>query len=131
MSTALRVFALVCAAGLAFADDEFEFRSDDRPEYEQSISVDELRTAADDVVILDVRLIEDFDANPVMIPNALYRDPDRIEGWASEVPRDSRVVVYCVRGKWVSQKAADYLSRQGLDVYTLDGGLEAWKASDE
>lgn len=36
--------------------------------------------------------------------------------------------MYCVKGKWVSQKAAKYLSEHGFDVRSLDGGIDAWDA---
>ena len=116
-----------------FASDDFEFRSDDRPEYGKVVGVGALRSDQEEnaVTLLDVRLVEDFNADPVLIPGAVYRDPDGIADWAGELSSDSKVIVYCVRGKWVSHKAADYLSRQGLDVHVLEGGLEAWKLATE
>ena len=77
---------------------------------------------------MDVRLREDFDANPTMIAGAIRRDPEGIADWVSALTRDKPVVVYCVKGKWVSQKAATYLSEQGFDVRSLDGGIAAWDA---
>ena len=78
--------------------------------------------------MLDVRLQEDFDADPVLIPQARYKDPENIVEWVGEMtPADGPVLVYCVRGKWVSQKAANYLNDRGFEVYSLDGGIEAWK----
>ena len=106
---------------------EFDFRDADRPPYDQRLSVDELSSDTIDVTLLDVRLIEDFEADPQLSPGADYRNPETITAWVSELPKDKPVVVYCVRGKWVSQKAADYLSKQGLEVYSLEGGIEAWK----
>ncbi len=125
------LFAVAFACCAASAADEFDFRSDERPVYASSVTVDELKEAQQDsdVTVLDIRLAEDYAADPQLIPGALYKDPDKIAGWASALPSDSKIVVYCVRGKWVSHKAADYLSRQGLDVDVLEGGLEAWKQS--
>lgn len=127
---ALTVTALSIAA---FAANEFDFRSDERPEHAKSLSSDALRAerAVNDVTVLDVRLIEDFEADSELIQGALYRNPDDIERWAASLRGDTKVIVYCVRGKWVSHKAADYLSRQGLDVYVLEGGLEAWRQAAE
>jgi rhodanese-related sulfurtransferase len=34
-------------------------------------------------------------------------------------------VVHCVKGKWVSQKAAAYLGEHGFDVRSLNGGIDA------
>jgi hypothetical protein len=55
----------------------------------------------------DVRLIEDYEADPILIPKARYRNPENIEQWFSELPTDAEGVVYCVRGNWVSQHETD------------------------
>lgn len=118
---------LLLTAPTAFAD-EFDFRGEPRPEYERTMTAKEL-AASDKIIVLDVRLKEDFEADPQLIPGALRRDPERIAEWAGELPADTPIVAYCVRGKWVSQKAADFLARQGKDVYSLEGGIEAWKTA--
>lgn len=113
--------------------DEFVFRNDVRPEYNKNLSIDELKelTAAEDITIVDVRLTEDFALDPSLIPGAEYRDPEMIESWADLLPKDKKVVLYCVKGAWVSHKAATYLNEKGYDVSTLDGGINGWKASDD
>ena len=107
----------------------YEFRNDDRPPYDRQVDTagfDQL--SMDGVTLLDVRLAEDYADDPQIIPDAMYRDPESIETWAAQMsPADGPVVVYCVRGHWVSQKAANYLNDKGFDVYTLDGGIEGWK----
>ena len=129
MRTMLLPLALWVTASCAPAPDAYVFRNDDRPAYTRTASVDDLKAMAPDAVtILDVRLSEDFAASPTMIPGASHRDPEAIADWASKLPRDKPVVVYCVKGKWVSQKAATYLSEQGFDVRSLDGGIDAWDA---
>jgi rhodanese-related sulfurtransferase len=74
-----------------------------------------------------VRLAEDFAADPTMMPGSVRRDPDRISEWAGGYSGDRPIALYCVKGKWVSQKAAAYLAARGLDAYSVQGGLEAWK----
>lgn len=107
----------------------YEFRNDDRPVYENSVDLNQLETLKQKgATVIDVRLIEDFQANPTLIPDSMYEDPEKIETWAANMSRDEPVVVYCVRGKWVSQKAANYLKDKGFEVYTLEGGIEAWQA---
>ena len=115
-----------CSSG-ATSDD---FRTGERPEFER-------RASADDVeeilgrggAVLDVRLREDYQSNPVLIPNAQYRDPEKMADWAREIRQsDGPVVVYCVRGKWVSQKVAHFLNTQGVEVYSLEDGIDAWQA---
>jgi rhodanese-related sulfurtransferase len=129
MRAMLLPLALWLAASCAPGPDAYVFRNDDRPAYTRTASVDELKAMAPGAVtLLDVRLSEDFAASPTMIPGATHRDPEAIADWASTLPRDKPVVVYCVKGKWVSQKAATYLSAQGFDVRSLDGGINAWDA---
>lgn len=118
-------------SGVVYGQD-YAFRSEDRPAYANTITLKELQTLQEEkpIVLLDVRLIEDYESDPVLIPGATYRNPEDIADWSSELPEDARVVVYCVRGKWVSQKAATFLNQKGLDVQSLQGGIEAWKAKN-
>ena len=123
------VFLAACVSGAPIGD----FRTSDRPEHHRQVSVAEV----DGILqrggtVIDVRLREDYDADPVLIPGAQYRDPELMTEWAGEIDASaSPVVVYCVRGKWVSQKVAHYLASQGLQVYSLQGGLEAWQADGD
>ncbi len=128
VSLAASVLVLGCSTA-----PEYVFRSDDRPGYGRTVSIEELAAAnaAANLVLLDVRLLEDYEADPVLIPGARYRNPEAIEQWSSAIPKSAKVVVYCVKGRWVSQKAANYLDRKGFEVYSLSGGIEAWKASGE
>lgn len=129
MRTMLFAFTLLLAVSCSPAPDAYAFRNDDRPEYTRTASVADLKAQAPDgVTVVDVRLSEDFAASPTMIPGAIRRDPEGIADWASKLPKNKPVVVYCVKGKWVSQKAATYLSEHGFDVRSLDGGINAWDA---
>lgn len=129
---AIATLLATCPA-LVLAQEAFDFRNDQRPAYEESVTIGELTESRteENVTVLDVRLIEDYEADPQLIPGALYKDPENIATWASALPEDEKIVVYCVRGKWVSDKAADYLSREGYDVAVLEGGLEAWKDAQQ
>lgn len=120
---------LLLAAACTRAPDMYVFRNDDKPAYSRTTTVEALKLLGPhDATIVDVRLSEDFAANRSMIPGAIRRDPDAISDWASKLPKDKPVVVYCVKGKWVSQKAATYLNEHGFDVRSLEGGIEAWTA---
>ena len=132
MNNYLRWFTIsMAAAATTGCSPSYEFRSDDRPTFENTVTVDELvELKKQGAMVVDVRLIEDFQAEPTLIPDAMYRDPENIEAWsASMTPKDQAVIVYCVKGKWVSQKAANYLQDQGFSVFSLEGGIEAWKDS--
>ena len=132
MKTTASIVAGLLLAACASSPD-YVFRNDERPTFDRQVSVAELRSEStiDEVILLDVRLEEDYAANPELIPGALYRNPESISEWASSLPQDAKIVVYCVKGKWVSQKAASYLEDRGYEVYSLDGGIEAWQAQSE
>ena len=104
-----------------------EFKDDYRPEFTNTISAGELESSPE-VLLLDVRLKEDFARDPALIPGAVYRDPEAIDEWSSQLSTETPIVVYCVAGKWVSQKAATLLAEKGFSVRSLDGGLRAWRA---
>ena len=132
MSRFTTVLLATSILGCSVSED-YVFRGGDRPGYGKTVSVKELpaANAAGNLVLLDVRLLEDYEADPVLIPGAQYRNPDAIERWSSAISKDAKVIVYCVKGRWVSQKAASYLDGKGFDVYSLSGGIDAWKARGE
>jgi rhodanese-related sulfurtransferase len=81
-------------------------------------------------LIIDVRPEQTFRWATDMIAGALWRDPERVTEWAGELPRASRVVVYCVHGHEVSQGVAKALAGHGLSAQYLQGGIEeGWKAA--
>ena len=80
-------------------------------------------------LIFDVCRCEDYDVAPRLVPGARWRDHQKVEHWAHEIPRGSRVVTVCVRGKKVSQAAAAELRLLGIDAAALEGGNEAWIAA--
>src|SRR2546421_12802641 len=81
-------------------------------------------------LIIDVRQEQAFRWATDMIAGALWRDPERVTEWAGELPRASRVVVYCVRGHEVSQGVAKVLVGHGIAAEVLEGGIEkGWKAA--
>jgi rhodanese-related sulfurtransferase len=80
-----------------------------------------------DILVLDVRRKADYEADKEMIPGALRRDPEQVEQWAQEIPKDKNVVVYCIRGGSVSKSVVDKLLAAGVSVLYVDGGWEAWK----
>jgi thiosulfate sulfurtransferase len=81
------------------------------------------------VTLLDVRRRAAFEADPRVIPSAIWRDPETVDLWARDLPREMPVVVYCVHGHEVSQGVVDRLQGLVLDAALIEGGIEAWKAS--
>ncbi len=77
-------------------------------------------------VILDVRISEDFNDDPRIIPAAIKRDFDKIDTLAEEcLGKD--VVVYCQKGLKISQGCAALLRQRGIKAEFLEGGQFAWR----
>lgn len=106
-----------------------EFNNSFRPVFEASVSAMQLDDMMqnENVILLDVRLNKDFMKNPIMLPNALYKNPENMSEWIGELDTHKEVVVYCIAGKWVSQKVAYILNEKGFSVRILSGGQLAWE----
>jgi rhodanese-related sulfurtransferase len=92
------------------------------------ISRKELRTllATGDVVLLDVRPAEEYDAGH--IPGARSLPFGRIAEEIEGLPRDSDIVAYC-RGSYcvLAHDAVRLLQAQGLRARRLEQGLLEWR----
>lgn len=91
------------------------------------INLEELRDVLDQMLILDVRRKPVFDGASDMLPNASWRDPEKVAEWSTELPENAAIVVYCVHGHQVSQGVANHLQGLGCDVRYLEGGIEGWR----
>ena len=97
---------------------------------ERTIDPKELMSAigkGEDVVVIDVRRKDDYSADPQMIPNASWKDPNLVAQWSDELPKDKKVIVYCVRGGSVSNAVLDQLLASGINARFIEGGMTAWK----
>jgi rhodanese-related sulfurtransferase len=79
------------------------------------------------VVLIDVRRKADYDADPQVIPNAAWKDPALVSQWSEELPKDKKVIVYCVRGGSVSNSVVDHLLAKEVKACYIQGGITAWK----
>lgn len=93
---------------------------------ERSIKPKELKQLKD-VIIVDVRREADFTTGPIMIEGAMRKQPEAVQEWAGELPKDKDVVIYCTRGGSVSNKVLDDLLGKGIRARFIEGGIEAWK----
>ena len=95
------------------------------------LSPNELKKLLDSqsVTLLDVRRKADYEAEPNLIPGAAWRDPEQVESWSRELPKDRPVVVYCVKGGSVSQSITTTLTGKQVNARFVEGGLNAWKAA--
>jgi len=93
------------------------------------LSPNELKKLLDSqsVTLLDVRRKADYAAEPDLIPGAAWRDPEQVESWSRELPKERPVVVYCVKGGSVSQSITATLTGQQVNARFIEGGLKAWK----
>ena len=97
-----------------------------------TITSDELKALLREnrgLVILDVRRKADYEAEKHLIPGAVWRDPEQIDSWSADIPKDREVVLYCVKGGSVSQSVTDRLRRQNVKAGYVKGGLKAWRES--
>ncbi|WP_143198026.1 sulfurtransferase/chromate resistance protein [Bradyrhizobium sp. AS23.2] len=97
-----------------------------------SISPDKLSrligTAAAPALI-DVRIDEDFSADPHLIPGAVRRSHLDVQDWASRLTRQS-VVVVCHTGKKLSEGTAAWLRCGKVAAEVLEGGHVGWKEAN-
>jgi rhodanese-related sulfurtransferase len=80
--------------------------------------------------IVDVRIDEDYAADPRLMPGSRRRDYRDCQAWASAY-QGRTVVVSCQKGLKLSQGAAAWMRHAGIDAQTLQGGFEAWKAGEQ
>jgi rhodanese-related sulfurtransferase len=94
-----------------------------------TLTPQELKTlmGASGVTLLDVRRRGDRESGPAGIPGAVWKDPEHVGEWSSELPNDKPVVIYCVRGGSVSASVQAALKAKGFQVRFVEGGLAAWE----
>jgi rhodanese-related sulfurtransferase len=100
---------------------------------ERTIKLDELKKqigSRKDIMLLDVRRKSDYDADKATLPKATWRDPEKVDEWKEELPRDKDVVIYCARGGSVSNMVLDRLLDKKIPARYLEGGIAAWKAAN-
>jgi rhodanese-related sulfurtransferase len=81
-------------------------------------------------VVVDVRIDDDFDADPRLVPTAI-RWPHRETDALATRLAGAKAVVVCEKGLKLSQGAAALLRSHGIAAETLEGGVAAWRAAGE
>lgn len=76
--------------------------------------------------VLDVRIDQDFDDDPRLIPGAIRHPFRNVLDLARKLTGRS-VVVYCQKGLKISQGAAALLRSAGVKAEVLEGGQFAWR----
>ncbi|MCU0937338.1 MAG: rhodanese-like domain-containing protein [Gammaproteobacteria bacterium] len=96
---------------------------------ERTIKPEDLKAVLDTAVVLDVRRESDYAPSHEAVPGSHWRNPENVDGWIDDVPRDREVVLYCVRGGSVSNSILDRLQAAGVKARYIEGGIEGWKAA--
>jgi rhodanese-related sulfurtransferase len=76
--------------------------------------------------LIDVRIDEDFDACPRLIPGAVRRPHGTTSEWASQFAGRSAIVV-CHKGQKLSEGTAALLRHSGVAAEILEGGFVSWQ----
>ncbi len=79
--------------------------------------------------LIDVRIDEDFAADPRLIPGAVRHSHRNIQDWAPSLTGQS-VVVICHKGEKLSQGTAALLRHNSVAAETLEGGQVGWKKAE-
>ena len=93
----------------------------------QQITVEQAKEliCSGNVTIVDVRDPASYNAGH--IDQAISVNDQNIGGFLTSVSKDKPLLCYCYHG-FTSQNAADFFAQNGFkEVYTLEGGFEAWK----
>ena len=80
--------------------------------------------------LIDVRIEEDFAADPRLIPGATRRSHRDLQDWAPRLTGQS-VVVICQKGLKLSEGTAAWLRQSGVAAETLEGGHLGWTESQK
>lgn len=76
-------------------------------------------------VLIDVRPVEEFATEPLLVPGSLRRPSPDIAGWAPAF-RGRSAVVICRDGGTLSQGVAARLRHEGVVAEALDDGIVGW-----
>jgi thiosulfate sulfurtransferase len=87
------------------------------------------RLTSGEIKVVDIRDEQSFGLGH--IPSSYHLSNDTIAQFITDNTFDTPVVVCCYHGI-SSQQAAQYLIHQGFkEVYSMDGGFEAWRVRFE
>lgn len=78
--------------------------------------------------VIDVRPRHYATRSHEILDGAVWRDPERVQEWIGELPKDVPVVTFCVYGFYVGCETANTLRNAGIDARYMSGGHAAWKA---
>lgn len=80
--------------------------------------------------LIDVRIDEDFAADPRLIPGAMRRSHRDVQDWGPRLSGQSAIVI-CHKGLKLSEGTAAWLRQSGVAAETLEGGHLGWVESQK
>jgi len=98
------------------------------------ITVEEVREIVDaedeNIFILDVRTLGEYYGELGHLPTATMIPHDKLEERLDELSehKDKKIIAYCRSGVR-SAIAAEILSKNGYDVYSMTGGMKLFKST--
>jgi len=96
-----------------------------------SMSPEEVRSMLDGgapVHVIDVRPRHYATRSYEIVDGAVWRDPERVDEWIGELPKNEPVVTFCAYGFHIGCETAATLRQAGIDARFMAGGHSAWKA---
>jgi len=81
---------------------------------------------ADAPTIIDVRIDEDFDLDPQILPTSTRCPHTDIASLAPQL-KDKKVIVDCQKGRKISQGSIAILRSLGINAESVEGGHFAWR----
>lgn len=96
-----------------------------------AVSVEEVRAMLDAgkrVQVIDTRPRFYVSRTQDIMDGAQWRDPERVQQWASELSKTDPVITFCAYGFHVGCQTATALRDAGFDATYMKGGHSAWKA---
>lgn len=79
--------------------------------------------------LIDVRIDDDFAADPRLIPGAIRHSHRDVQDWAGGLAGQA-VVVICHRGQKLSEGTAAWLRHNNIAAEILEGGQVGWKQAE-
>jgi len=65
---------------------------------ERTMTPADLAVALDTTLVLDARRQADYDTSQEALPGSTWYNPEQIDAWIADLPKDQEVAIYCVRG---------------------------------
>ena len=93
----------------------------------RTIKPEEFNSYKEKAMIIDVRREDDYEKSDDTLKDAIWKNPSLIDEWIDDVPKDKKVIIFCVRGGGVSNSVVDRLQAAGIDASYIEGGIESAK----